>query len=79
MADHLTPDELTLLELDAAWESFCDENADSMHQLQALSESSHTLLELAFKAGYTSGAGNQLRQFRATADRIFHQRGNNDE
>ena len=75
----LTPEEMTLLELEAAWEAFCDANPDSMHQLQALSESSHTLLELAFKAGYTSGAAMQLQQFRATADRIFHQRGNNDE
>lgn len=65
----LSPDELMLLELDAAWESFCDENADSMQQLRELSEGSHLMLELAFKAGYTSGAGSQLRQIREARDR----------
>lgn len=61
---HLSLDELMRLELDAAWESFCDANADSLNQLKELSENSHTLLELAFKAGYTFGAGAQLRQIR---------------
>ena len=75
MADHLTPDELTLLELDAAWEAFCDANPDSMNQLKELSESSFTLLELAFKAGYTSGAGSQLRQIRDHGIDLDNQRG----
>ncbi len=60
----LSLDELMRLELDAAWEAFCDANGDSMEQLQEISESAHTLLELSFKAGYASGAGSQLRQIR---------------
>jgi hypothetical protein len=60
----ISPDELMLLELESAWEAFCDENPDSMAQLQQLSSNASRMLELAFKAGYTSGAGNQLRQIR---------------
>ena len=58
----LSPDELMLLEVQSAWEAFCDGSADPMAQFQMLSSSSHKLIELAFKAGYLSGAGNQLRQ-----------------
>jgi hypothetical protein len=75
MPEELTPQELTLLELEAAWEAFCDANPDSMHKLKALSENEHALLELAFKAGYTSGAAMQLLQFR----KMHIPRGNSDE
>jgi hypothetical protein len=76
----IPPDQLVLLELDAAWEAFSDANPDSMNQLKALSESSHLLLELAFKAGYTSGAAMQLLQFRKMhIDNMHPKRGSNDE
>ncbi len=65
----LSPDELVLLELESAWEAFCDENPDAMAKLQQLSSNASRMLELAFKAGYTSGAGSQLRQIREARDR----------
>lgn len=73
---HLSLDELMLLELDAAWEAFCDANADSMRLLRELSDASHTLLELAFKAGYTSGAAMQLMHIRKAHE---IKRGSDDE
>jgi hypothetical protein len=68
------PNELLLLEIESAWEAFCDINANGVAQLQKLSSNAHRLIELAFKAGYTSGAAMQLLQFRKNP-----KRGNNDE
>lgn len=67
-----TPDQLLLLEVESAWEAFCDENPHSMARLQQLSSNAGTLIELAFKAGYTSGAGTQLRQIREARTENLH-------
>lgn len=56
----LTPDEMIMLELDAAWQAYCDFNAEAMAELERDHEKYYTLAKLAFMAGYTSGVQGTL-------------------
>jgi len=63
----LTPDEMIMLELDAAWQAYCDHNAEAMAELERDHEQFYRLAELAFKAGYTSGVQGTLAQLEEQA------------
>jgi len=58
----LTDIELLQLELDTAWETFCDQNPQ--HHAEMLKDADpryYTLLKLAYQHGYTDGAQSVIR------------------